>query len=176
MKKIFLILPVVLLLAASCGKSSSTTTQTPAVSQQAGTGTQNRPDGQTQNQQQPFNLVKLVLNAQNNSAESGTASIFDVNGKAKVIINLAGAPANASQPAHVHFGSCALLGGVRYPLTNVGNGTFETVLPVSLDELVSQPFAINAHKSAAEIGVYVACGDSTKMLKSMSTDPSLGAQ
>jgi hypothetical protein len=176
MKKILLVLPFVLLLAAGCGKQTVTQNAAPAHSPAVAQS----PDPQNldpappaQDSSQPFNLVKLVLSAQNNSGESGSATIYDVNGKAKVIITITGAPTNAIQPDHVHFGSCAQLGNVRYPLTNVGNGTFITILPVSLAELTSMPFAINAHKSATEIGVYVACGDSTTMVKSLSADPSL---
>jgi hypothetical protein len=181
MKKIFLILPVVLLLAASCGKQTTSQGNPPAKSPVARQDSGSLNQSQTtnppaQDSQQPFNMVKLAISPQNNSGESGSVTIFDVNGNAKVIVTLGGAPANAVQPDHVHFGSCAQLGGVRYPLTNAGNGVFVTTLPVSLSELVSMPFAINAHKSAAEIGIYVACGDSTTMVKSVSTDPAMGAQ
>lgn len=183
MKKILLILPVILLLAAACGNQtanpggSAATSPAPAATQNGSTQNPDQASSPQPTDNQPaFNLIKLDILAQNNSGESGSATIFDVNGKAKIIITLAGAPAKSVQPAHVHFGSCAQLGGVRYPLTDVGNGVFVTMLPVSLAEFVSQPFAINAHKSASEIGVYVACGDSTKMVKSVSTDPSMGAQ
>ena len=167
-----------LLLAASCNSQQANNGNAPSPAPVATQNSTNQSQPQTgQPSGQPaFNLIKLPILAQNNSGESGSAAIFDVNGYAKVIVTLAGVPANAVQPAHIHFGSCAQLGAIEYPLTNVGNGVFETTLPVSLAALALQPFAINAHKSAAEIGVYVACGDSTKMVESVSTDPSNGAQ
>jgi hypothetical protein len=177
-KKILLILPVVLLMAAGCGSkvvtqnNSSGPTPTSTAILDGGRPTLTpTPTGQ-----QPFNLIKVYMNAQNNSGESGSASIYDVNGKAKVILTMAGAPANTVQPNQVYFGSCSNLGAVRYPLTNAGNGIYITILPVSLAELASIPFAINVHKSTTEIGAYVACGDSTSMDTSISADPSLGAK
>jgi hypothetical protein len=171
-KKIFLILPAVLLLAAACNSQPTSqntpATQTPAVTQVP--GAQDTTTSQTPNQPEAFNTIKLDLAGQNNSGQSGTATIFDVAGKANVILSLNGLPAKALEPAHIHFGSCAQLGDVKYPLSNVATGTSQTILSVSLAELVSQPFAINVHKSAAEIGVYVACGDSTNMVKSISTN------
>ena len=177
MKKILFALPIMFLLAAGCSGKQAAVNTTPSPTTVV---TQN------QDQQNPsptpsgtpnFNVVKLTLSPQNNSGESGSATIFDVNGKAKVIVTLKGAPTGAVQPDHIHFGTCANLGDVHYPLVNVGNGTFETVLPISLAELVAQqPFALNVHKSAAAIGTYVACGDSTTMVESVSNDSSLGAQ
>ena len=182
MNKKLLALPFVLLLAASCNKDTTSRYNPPSPSTATTQNSYDQNQDQPQNSapangQQPFNLVKIEINPQNNSGESGSATIFDVNNKAaKVIVSLSGAPAKAVQPAHIHFGSCDKLGDVQYTLTNVGNGVFETILPISLSELVSKPFAINAHKSATELGIYTACGDSIKMVKSVSTDASMGAK
>ena len=96
--------------------------------------------------------------------------------------------ANAAQtdmtphPAHIHSGTCAQLGDVVYPLSDVGgpmmneSGTPEasqsagasdaipvevsiTKVQTTLAELTSKPYAINVHESAANIGNYIACGD-----------------
>lgn len=104
--------------------------------------------------------LEIALSAQNNSGESGTAKIEDFDGKAKVTLNLTGAPSGVTQPAHIHTGSCANLGGVKYPLNFPVNGKSETTLDISLDELLDGlPLAVNVHKSAAEANIYVACGD-----------------
>jgi len=103
--------------------------------------------------------LSLTLVEQNLSGQSGTANIFEVGDKTKIELTLRNSPAGP-QPAHVHTGSCAELGGVKYPLTSPVNGTSDTTLDVSYDELLAElPLAINVHKSVAEAGVYVACAD-----------------
>ncbi|EKD46816.1 MAG: hypothetical protein ACD_67C00056G0006 [uncultured bacterium] len=117
----------------------------------------------TQQQQSVTTSAKTItvaLSAQNNSNESGTATLTDADGKTKVTIALTGAPAGITQPAHIHTGTCAVIGAVAYPLTFPVNGKSETVLNVTIDELLKKlPLAINVHKSASEASVYVACGD-----------------
>lgn len=104
--------------------------------------------------------ITVVLDVQNNSGESGTALLEDLNGKTKVSVRLSGAPAGAQQPAHIHLGACPAPGAVKYPLALVKNGNSETMLEISLENLLNElPLAVNVHKSAAEAGVYVACGD-----------------
>ena len=90
---------------------------------------------------------------------------------------------SAAHPAHIHFGSCGELGEVFFPLSDVvpdslvqegslvstsGKIGVETGAPVAIStstidvtiaELITGPHAINVHKSAEEIGTYVACGD-----------------
>jgi plastocyanin len=78
-------------------------------------------------------------------------------------------------PAHIHSGSCAELGDVVYPLTDITEvrGDAErsgaasaipvkgstTVVDTSLQDLIDGDFAINVHLSPDEIGTYIACGD-----------------
>src|SRR5438552_9946512 len=106
--------------------------------------------------------VTIQLSEQNGSGESGTATLSDMgNGQTHVVLNLSNAP-GVAQPAHIHKGTCANLDPTpTYPLTSVTNGQSDTMVPVSLVNLTSGTFAINVHKSAAEAGVYVACGDIT---------------
>jgi hypothetical protein len=102
----------------------------------------------------------IPLSSQNNSGEAGTATLTDVDGKTNVSISLSGAPASTVQPAHIHTGTCAAIGGVSYTLTFPVNGKSETTLNVLLDDLLKKlPLAINVHKSASEANIYVACGD-----------------
>lgn len=107
--------------------------------------------------------IHLELKSQNNSGQKGNAVISDAGGKTKVVLTLSETPTSLSQPAHIHLGSCAAIGTVKYPLTNAVNSLSETVLDVSFDALVNQlPLSLNVHKSAAEANKYVACGDITK--------------
>lgn len=104
----------------------------------------------------------MQLATQNNSGESGTATLTEANGQTTVVVEMTGFTANVSQPAHIHLGSCPKVGAVKYPLTNVLNGKSTTVLNATLSQIQSElPLGINIHKSAAEASVYTACGDLT---------------
>ncbi|MDQ3014304.1 MAG: hypothetical protein M3Q73_00355 [bacterium] len=104
--------------------------------------------------------IQVTLKEQSASGQNGTAVLTEVNGKVKVIVNLSGKPSTVTQPAHIHLGSCATIGGVKYPLTNISNGAAQTMLDISLTDFVKLlPLSINVHKSASEASVYVACGD-----------------
>lgn len=104
----------------------------------------------------------VKLSEQNNSGESGTATLSEKNGKVKVVLQLTGTPQDVNQPAHIHVGSCQDLGIVKYSLTSAVNGLSETVLDITLEELRNQqPLGINVHKSETEHKVYVSCGNLT---------------
>ena len=103
--------------------------------------------------------LTIQLQQQNGSGETGTATLTQAGGDVQVAIALKGAPATA-QPAHIHSATCSALGGVVYPLTNVVNGSSTTVVKgVSIDQLLSKPYAINVHESPDNLGKYVACGN-----------------
>ena len=107
--------------------------------------------------------LMIQLHELNNSEQSGTASLTQIAGQTSIVVELSGAPIDIPQPAHIHAGSCADLGGVNYPLLDVINGASETDIEVSLDQLATDfPLSINVHKSGPEIDVYVACGDITQ--------------
>jgi hypothetical protein len=108
------------------------------------------------------NAVTVTLAGQNNSSLSGTATLTPTGDQTQVVIKVTGEPTGASEPAHVHEGTCANLNPVpKYPLANVVNGSSTTTINVPLASLTSGQFAINLHKSAQELTVYVACGDIT---------------
>ena len=91
--------------------------------------------------------------------------------------------AMVSHPAHIHSGTCATLGDVVHPLSNVGaeamnNGTptammdmmmgsgsaipvesSVTTVQAALSDIVGGEHAINVHESDENIGNYIACGD-----------------
>lgn len=77
-------------------------------------------------------------------------------------------------PVHIHSGTCDQLGDVVVPLSDVSipaEDTIqgpasahqvkfsETVVDMPLQEIIDGGHAINVHKSAEEIDVYIACGD-----------------
>src|SRR5204862_2018184 len=70
---------------------------------------------------------------------------------------------------------CANLDPVpAYPLNSVTNNASDTVANVSLAELAKGGYAINVHKSAAEVSVYVACGNIEPMDLTPSQGPGVG--
>ncbi len=107
-------------------------------------------------------MATVALDAQNKSGEAGIATIKEMGGKVLVTIDITGAPAGVTQPAHIHAGSCPSPGAVEYPLTSPVDGKSETTLDVSFDDLMKKlPLAVNVHKSVAMSKVYVACGNVT---------------
>ena len=106
------------------------------------------------------NEVTINLLKQNNSSESGTATLEEEDGQVVITLDLTGFEEGVSQPSHIHMGSCPDVGGVKYPLTNLLNGKSKTIINTTFAEMENGlPLAINVHKSAEEAGVYVSCGD-----------------
>jgi hypothetical protein len=104
--------------------------------------------------------ITVPLQPQNDSDIRGTVTITEAAGKARLTIQYNNGLKDTPQPAHIHTGSCAQLGGVKYPLTSAVNGASVTTLNISVAQLLKEkPWAINVHKSVAEADTYVACGD-----------------
>ncbi len=105
--------------------------------------------------------LNINMAQQRNSNENGTASVKDVPGGVLVKISLQNEPKGASQPAHIHQGTCATLNPAPWkPLSNVVNGTsVTTVKGIKVADLKKAHYAINVHLSAANIPHYVSCGD-----------------
>lgn len=108
----------------------------------------------------PSPEMTIKLDELNSSGESGEAKIKEENGKAIVTISLTGFTKDIPQPAHIHTGDCPGLGAIKYPLTNVLNGSSATTLDVTLADLKQNlPLAINIHESAINVTSYTACGE-----------------
>ncbi|MBW3590148.1 MAG: hypothetical protein KY429_12120 [Actinobacteria bacterium] len=100
------------------------------------------------------------MGAQNDSGEIGTAKLQPLGGgQTRVTLGLNNAPQNP-QPAHIHRGTCEDLDPQPlYPLSDVVNGISETVVDVSIEDLLAEPHAVNVHKSKEEAEVYFSCGN-----------------
>ena len=106
--------------------------------------------------------IKVQLQEQNFSGETGTVTLTPDGDKTRVDVVMASYAANA-QPAHIHKGTCASLDPTpAYPLHDVVAGRSVTVVPISLDDLLAGKYAINLHRSAKQLQVYVACGNITR--------------
>jgi hypothetical protein len=102
--------------------------------------------------------TKVKLDAQNNSNESGTATLTPAGDSTKVVLDVKGG--EGTQPTHIHKGTCAQLDPKpAFPLSPVVNGKSETTVKASMKDLTSGGYAINGHKSAQDLKTYVFCGD-----------------
>lgn len=134
------------------GRAPQTATQSQVTPTQAATTTPSQASGSSE--------VEVTLSEQNSSAESGTATLMDQDGKVLVTLEINGTPTGIEQPAHIHVGACPNPGAVKYPLSSVLNGKSETTLNVTMEQLMKElPLAVNVHKSQQEAKVYIACGD-----------------
>jgi hypothetical protein len=106
--------------------------------------------------------VQIHLAGENNSGESGTATLMD--GANGLIVKLRVTGGTAAQPVHIHNGTCAKLDPKPvYPLKTVIDGASETTIPnLTIAQLLKAPYAINVHKSTSEVATYVACGNIAK--------------
>ena len=107
--------------------------------------------------------VKVTLNPQNNSGESGSATLTDSgDGKTKVSVQVNG-QTGGPQPMHIHKGTCAQLDPApAYGLPALTDGKSEATVNVSLGDLQKADYAINGHKSPQEAATYVFCGEIPK--------------
>ena len=106
------------------------------------------------------NMVTVMMDAQNGSGESGTATLKAMGKQTSVTISLKNEPAGGDQPAHIHGGSCATLDPKpKYPLSDVKGGKSVTTVDATLTSLTKGNMAINVHESAKNLQKYVSCGD-----------------
>jgi hypothetical protein len=119
--------------------------------------------------------LTVNLRPQNQSGESGTATLTADGDRTMVVINLeskSAKPATEAQPAHIHRGTCADLNVVpALPLEDVRAGESTTTVNAKLDVLREDGYAINVHKSAQQSEIYVACGDIGKGENDASSPP-----
>jgi LPXTG-motif cell wall-anchored protein len=102
--------------------------------------------------------VTIDLQELNDSGVSGTATLTAMDGQTQVVVSLEGDDLSIARPNHIHTGTCDNLGGVEYPLTDVMDEA-TTMVNVDLATLLQGEYAVNVHKSADEIGTYIACGN-----------------
>jgi hypothetical protein len=105
--------------------------------------------------------VLVQLQEQNFSGEAGNVTLTAQGPKTRVVIEMASYAANP-QPAHIHEGTCTHLSfQPAYPLKDVRAGRSTTIVNVSLEQLLKAKYAVNLHRSAKKMKIYVACGDIT---------------
>ncbi len=110
--------------------------------------------------------LTITLGPGRDALQIGTATLVGGGSPKEVAIEIAPGPPGVEQPAHIHAGTCPNVGEVVYPLNNVVDGTSTTtiganleLLDPNLELLPTGTFAIDVHKSEADIALQVACGD-----------------
>ena len=104
--------------------------------------------------------VLIALNPQNDSGQSGWATLTARGSDTEVVLSLSPG-AMESKLVHIHEGACGndTLGGVLHGLTDFSGGTSTTLVEsVSLDSLLQGNLAINSH-NINDPSVYTACGN-----------------
>jgi peptidoglycan hydrolase-like protein with peptidoglycan-binding domain len=108
-------------------------------------------------------VISAKLNAQSDSGVNGFVMLTEQNGRIKLDIALLEkntATTSTARPAHIHLGSCAATGPIKWPLGSVVGGKSTTVLDITMKDIASStPLYVNVHKSDAEIGTSLSCGD-----------------
>ena len=104
--------------------------------------------------------VTARLHEENNSGLQGGATLKDNgDGTTTVMIRLQGDKQGSSHPAHLHEGVCTgTIPTVRYPLNNVVNGRSTTQVEASLEELMGESLYINIHPSKDKLQPVLVCG------------------
>ena len=108
--------------------------------------------------------VHLTMYPQSQSSEHGSVKLTALSATStRVDIAVIGEPFGASQPAHIHKGTCSNLNpSPAYPLNDIVDGHSTTTVQASLASLQSGKLAINAHMSAKDLAQYVACANISK--------------
>ena len=122
--------------------------------------------------------VTVPIAQQNGSSQTGTATLTPTaDGKGtKVDIELKGEPDGATEPAHIHLGTCSKLDPApKYPLSSIVGGKSASTVDVPLAQLQASPLAINVHQSAAALQTYVACGNIPASTTSAPAPPAMPA-
>lgn len=107
-----------------------------------------------------------------NQAVSGDAQLTVNNNKLTVALNLKGLAPNSKHMAHIHTGSCASQGDIKYDLKPVianaaGDGTSTTIIP-NISVIPRNGWYVNIHLGASSIKSQMdndpfACGDITSL-------------
>jgi hypothetical protein len=110
-------------------------------------------------QEPPEGFVSVSLAAQPGGSQPGLAFVLPFGELTGVGIEIAPGADGVLQPAHFHTGTCGQPGPIVQPLASVLDGSSFTLLSAGADELDDAGLIINVHKSQAEPGAYVACGE-----------------
>ena len=140
-----------LLLAGCGGEDDQGIAQTPARTNTQTTRTSTTEEG---------SQVRVVLNEQDGSGITGTATLSRAGGDTTTSIDLELRGASATHPAHIHAGTCDELEPTpKVPLQEARGGRSRTDADIDLQTLLAGSHSINVHRSPQKLEEYVACGE-----------------
>jgi len=100
------------------------------------------------------------LETLNASGVTGTAVLTESGDSSTLVVVDVDPAGHPNMPAHIHAGTCVdLVPQPLYPLASVIDGASQTVVQVSLAELLAGDLALNLHVSSEDMGTYAACVD-----------------
>ena len=103
-------------------------------------------------------VITIHMSAPTGSFQVGQAVVESIEGGTRVTVDVE-PPGDAAQPMHIHFGDCADVGDVFFPLENVVRGHSETLIEMPIDEVVMSGRLVNVHRSYEDFPTYTACGE-----------------
>lgn len=108
-----------------------------------------------------MSAAAFLVNSENNSKETGTVFVTPLTiTKTQILIVVTGEPAQSTQPAHIHHGSCGQMSSApAFALNPVINGRSKTTIPDSIGDVLSGNYVVNIHQSANNADVFVACAE-----------------
>jgi len=111
--------------------------------------------------------LQVTMNSDNNSGQSGFATLLDRGSKGMTVTVETSAPdfADMGQVAHIHEGSCGEVGAIKAPLLSLSAladktrfGSTTEVSDVTFEMIKKGSWLINVHDSRDRT-VYVSCGE-----------------
>jgi hypothetical protein len=101
----------------------------------------------------------ISVNLSGDASQFGTATLTPEGEQTRVVIDI-DSPVSNSQPAHIHEGTCDDLDPApAHGLQNVDDGSSDTTVEATLEELQDEDYAINLHMSGTDLETYTSCGD-----------------
>lgn len=145
--------------------TAAAATETPAATTEATVATtpESSPTdgtGGTVNVGEPATTIDL--RELNESGVTGTVTLSSQGEATRISIQLAGDAVTGDHIAHLHNGTCEAPGEYTYTLNPVSDqGTSETVVNLTLDELMAGGYMVNVHPSEADWDTWMVCGELT---------------
>jgi hypothetical protein len=157
------LLLVVLSLAACSSGGVAGATGTPGPSPSAGQSIEPSPSAAPS--QSPaasavtLHQASVIFKEVGNSKITGGASLTDLGSETAVSIGVVAAGIAEPMSADIHTGTCANASdAIAFPLTDLAGGASNTIVKISINNLLATPYSIEIHRSKTD-GTVVACAD-----------------